>query len=69
MGKNIAWNKGKGEQHLLPFDIEAVGKYIKFVRGEGRMKTLGEKSSCRVVYTTALIRSDLFKSKATKTWP
>ena len=33
VGKNITWKKGK--QYHVPYNIEAVGKNLKFGRGEG----------------------------------
>ena len=35
MVKNIAWKKEKGEEYNIPHDIQAVGKNIKWARGEG----------------------------------
>ena len=44
MGKNITSKKGKSKQYHLPFDIKAVGKYIKRGRGEGGLKIRRRKS-------------------------
>ena len=34
VGKNIKWKLRKGKQYLLPFNIEAVGKKIKWGKRE-----------------------------------
>ena len=39
-GKNITWKKEKAEAISSSFNIEAVGKIIKWVRGE---ENLGKK--------------------------
>ena len=46
-GKNIAWKKnGKGKQYHLPYNIEAVGRNIKW----GRERTfLGRKSRFKIM--------------------
>ena len=38
------YNVITGEKYLLPFNTKAVGKNIKWKRGEGALKTWGRKS-------------------------
>ena len=34
VGKNIMLKKGKGKQYHLPYNIEAVGKNIEWLKGK-----------------------------------
>ena len=43
LGKNLIWKKGKREQYHLPYNIEAVQKNIKGVKGK-RTDILSRKS-------------------------
>ena len=65
MGKKITWKKLKseqGKQQHLPYNIEAVGKHIKWGKGEmdghfGEENKdfklgAGKLSSCRELYTS-----------------
>ena len=35
VGKNITCKKGEGKHYHLPYNIEAVGKDINWLKGEG----------------------------------
>ena len=43
VGKNIAWKIGIGEQYYLLYDIEGVGKNIKWGKGGGNVN-FGEEN-------------------------
>ena len=49
VGKNLTWKKkGKGKQCHLPYNIEAIGKNIKWGKGEGVRTFRGRKSKLKI---------------------